>query len=542
MLKQGRQRVLEVLAVWVVFIAYAGQPAPDVNESHYLTKARSFWDPEACAGDLFLGSENTHWLFYALTGWLTRFCPLTVYAWIGRLVTWLLLAVAWRNLVRAVAPNTYAAVWTAPLLVVLIERGHLAGEWLVGGFEAKGIAYALVLCALRFGILGEWSRVWLCVGGAAAFHLLVGAWSALALTFCWFVGVSERNRQCPAKFWPGIIASIKQQRWSACWGLGLALPGMVPVFLSRLKSDSTTVLFAAEVQSHFRLAHHQYFPAFGVDRVAALSVLLVLFALVRWRTRLLAELSTAYHFGLASLGLVVCGIVFSAVAASESIWSPWAWVVLRLYWFRLADVAIPIFVCLGLATLVAWKYNDAPRRSRPRYWYAGILAMLWIAFGAQVLERYGDGRPRADRAALPSYAQDNERTAKTYRNWLAVCEWIRESTPTNAGFLTPPAQQTFKWYAWRREVFCWKDMPQDDARIVDWWRRANDVYFGPRDWPNGWFDYTDDEIVALAERYQADYLVTAQREYESRPSRLRLVYPDDPSQRTTYVVIKLNDD
>ena len=55
---------------------FAGQIPPDVNESHYLPKAKHFWDPTWCAGDLFLGSSFSHWLFYVTTGWLTRFLSL----------------------------------------------------------------------------------------------------------------------------------------------------------------------------------------------------------------------------------------------------------------------------------------------------------------------------------------------------------------------------------------------------------------------------------------------------------------------------------
>src|SRR5688500_11446594 len=48
----------EIALVFVVFATYAAWPVPDVNEAHYLTKARHFWDPAWVAGDFFLDSAD----------------------------------------------------------------------------------------------------------------------------------------------------------------------------------------------------------------------------------------------------------------------------------------------------------------------------------------------------------------------------------------------------------------------------------------------------------------------------------------------------
>src|SRR4051794_17706862 len=84
---------LEVLAIWGIFALHAGWPIPDVNESHYLVKAKYFWNPGWAARDFFLQSPSerggsdlseSHLLFYLLTGWLTQFVSLYWYAAIGR--------------------------------------------------------------------------------------------------------------------------------------------------------------------------------------------------------------------------------------------------------------------------------------------------------------------------------------------------------------------------------------------------------------------------------------------------------------------------
>ncbi|HEX7446499.1 MAG TPA: hypothetical protein VF306_03075, partial [Pirellulales bacterium] len=132
---------VEIVLIFLVFVAQAAWPAPDVNEPHYLGKARHFWNNAWAPRDFFFESADTHLVFYAACGWLTRWLTLPQFAWGGRLVTWLLLAWAWRRLSWRVAPRPGWAILTAVILLTLNVGCHLAGEWVVGGFEAKGLAY-----------------------------------------------------------------------------------------------------------------------------------------------------------------------------------------------------------------------------------------------------------------------------------------------------------------------------------------------------------------------------------------------------------------
>ncbi|MGH7137007.1 MAG: DUF6798 domain-containing protein, partial [Pirellulales bacterium] len=79
---------LEIALVLAMFALQAGWPAPDVNEPHYLGKARHYWDPGWAAGDFFFESADTHLVFYITCGWITRWLSLPAAAWLGRLVTW----------------------------------------------------------------------------------------------------------------------------------------------------------------------------------------------------------------------------------------------------------------------------------------------------------------------------------------------------------------------------------------------------------------------------------------------------------------------
>ena len=95
---------MEIVLICGLFFLFAGSPPPGVNEAHYLAKAKHFWDPHWCGRDLFLDSSNAHPVFFWLVGWITLICSLPTTAWVGRAVTWLLLAIGWQRLSWAVVP------------------------------------------------------------------------------------------------------------------------------------------------------------------------------------------------------------------------------------------------------------------------------------------------------------------------------------------------------------------------------------------------------------------------------------------------------
>ena len=128
-----------------------------------------------------------------------------------------------------------------------------------------------------------------------------------------------------------------------------------------------------------------------------------------------------------------------------------------------------------------------------------------------------------------------------------TCIWIRENLPADALFITPYAQQTFKWYAHRTEVFCWKDIPQDATRIVEWDRRFRQLHQIQQGTELELLSFSDDVLLDIAQEYAADYLVLPQRVYDlasrdpdvGKP-RFKLVYPD-AGVKASYVVLKFGE-
>lgn len=161
----------EIGLIFLLFFLQAGWPAPDVNEPHYLSKARHYWDPAWCANDFFCASADAHQVFYWTFGWLTQLLPFATVAWLGRILTWALVAWAWRRLSWSLVPAAWYSVLSAALWVMLTDRCQMAGEWVIGGVEAKGFAYALVLLGIEALVRGRWTGAWLLFGAASSSHI-----------------------------------------------------------------------------------------------------------------------------------------------------------------------------------------------------------------------------------------------------------------------------------------------------------------------------------------------------------------------------------
>jgi hypothetical protein len=223
--------------------------------------------------------------------------------------------------------------------------------------------------------------------------------------------------------------------------------------------------------------------------------------------------------------------------------------ILRFYWFRLADVAVPMGVAL---VAMRWVARNHVR-------WAGVVLVVLAVFHLSdcAMLRWFGNPPFAER--VPSVAawqagfrwmtgradhdifprQPRADRLPDYPRWRLACEWIDQSgqIPADARFLTPRLAQTFKWYAHRGEVANWKEIPQDAKGLVRWWAQIQDIYAtnDPRPGEAHYFDFPGqlgvERLKRLAVRYEADYAITP---VTDSPLPLPVVY-SNPS----YVIYRL---
>ncbi|MGI9430425.1 MAG: DUF6798 domain-containing protein [Bythopirellula sp.] len=518
-----QRRWLEIALIVVVFFVAGGAPVPHVNETHYLAKAKHYWQPEWCAGDLFLESGKAHVTFYWTVGILTKWFALPTVAWMGRLAAWLALAISWYRLHRSVIDWPMSSVLTAMLLVTLIHWTNFAGEWVVGGVEGKCFAYACVFAGLANLAHNRWHRVWPWLGLAAAFHVLVGGWSVVAAGAVWWLQ-SRHERPTLKSMLPALMVG----------GL-FALPGVLPALLLTQSASPETVAEANQIYVFDRLPHHLApltLPSAELQKKALrFGLLLVGFAWLRYfcfrqlasnqdASASLAPLDRLMRFATAALLISVAGLGWELATWNHPALSARF---LKYYWFRLADIALPVAVSLGLFSLAQTMIH------RQRKWGFALLTLCLALPTCHLFNttwaRFEAPRPPADRKM------------NHYASYRAACDWIRENTPQAAVFLVPRRAQSFKWNANRSDLVTWKDVPQNAADLITW----RDRYFHVHSHYNedrqrviyrSLAAQGTDRIRKLAEQYKIDFVLT--KEYP--PLFLPVVYGN--AHYTLYSVAK----
>jgi hypothetical protein len=493
----------EFALIVALFFVIAGGAAPDVNEAHYLTKAKSYWQPDWCNRDLFLASADAHLVFYWLFGWVTRIVSLPATAWIGRLVGWTLLAASWMWLISSMEfgkrPGT--ALLTAAIAATLWESAHLAGEWILGGLEAKVPAYALVIFALGCALRGQHRGMVLSIAAAVALHPLVGGWAALACAYAML-------REATPIAWRALMPAI------FC-GIVVAAVGVVPLLaLDRAPADVTEQ--ANLIYVYQRLPHHLVWHKMPPVRILRFAIMVVIWIVARQRVTLPPANLFLQRFAEASLWIAAGGLLWDAIGVVAP---ALAAKFLKYYWFRLADIAVP----MALATLVA-AWGQALYRQRSR-WFSPAFVVTMVAIVAAVAGKFSDHRrdprPGADRQGQILSAAAQSESMRRFRDWKSMCQWVQRFTPAESLFLTPTFSQTFKWYAGRAEVATWKDIPQDAQSVVEWTKlreriAATGVY-------NSEMALDPTALQALIVDRDFDYVVTV-REFGQLDWDLRVVF------------------
>ena len=161
-----------------------------------------------------------------------------------------------------------------------------------------------------------------------------------------------------------------------------------------------------------------------------------------------------------------------------------------------------------------------------------VLALSPLAVGAIVLYMQGPVRI-VDAWQRSTLVKDDEGRAN-----LDLYRWMRESSPRDGIFLTPPDLDGARFLGQRAIVVDWKAVPLIPTELVVWYERLCDVtgrrIAGSGDL-NGYHTMDPPRLAAIVAKYHADYVVL-RRGGERRFPNLATVY-----QNGAYTVLKIAD-
>jgi len=482
----SRQSIAAAIVIFVSFFVFAAvrAPVPGVNEPHYLSKAKHYWNPDWCSGDLFLESSNPHRFFYQAVGWPTLWLSLEQTAWLGRWLALGVLALGWTALGHRLLHDKWAVMCSAWIYLLLAAIGNLSGEWIVGGVESKVFAFGLLLLGGALALDGAWNRAAIASGLAIAFHPLVGVWGVVAASIATLPAIVRRS---------GTQDKRVRTHWTRNWRpllllLLCALPGLLPA-LSVVGNGSAA---ADRVQVFERLSHHldpMTFRAFGYIWYGLLIVCWLVAGRFGGND---GKLRTFDRFVWASLLIAAVGFIagFGPRPPEQMPLFEFRMTLLKFYPFRLFDAVLPIAVALTLTNAVRGRPAGASTSFRRRLvWCVAALGLL----ASLVL-------PAVDRN--PSRMSPHQLS-----DWIDACRWIESETSRDALIVTPRESWAFKWYAQRAEYFSYKDCPQDAPALLEWTARR--VFLGSWIHPPSGRSYSIRDLRVLHTKSAATFLMTA---------------------------------
>ncbi len=462
-------RLPVILLLFLSFAAYSVKraPVPGVNEPHYLTKAKHYWNPQWCADDIFLQSTNTHIVFYQTIGILTNWFTLEQTAWIARVVVLLLLTVAWDSLMQQLLPNRWMSLWTAWCFLFFSAIGNFSGEWMVGGVESKGFSYAFV-----FLMLSAWMRkqpLWAgtFAGLAISFHPIVGCWSLIAGLFAFIINWLVRRKENQS-----VAETIPRKKYLLAFGLLIlcALPGLIPAFQMLASVPHEIAVKADHLQVYFRLKHHLDPMVFSGLRYFVYGFLLILFCGASWGFNKIESMKSKEHriffwYVIGAFLIALAGVIVSyRTGTPEEMWmKDFRTFLLKFYTSRLFDVMMLVAASVTLVRFTGWLISPHAGNERQSVKQQSVRHILvWLLFAGGLLGTI----------LIPSIdARPRRLSTAQQAAWQEACLWIKTNTPEDAIVLTPRTNWAFRWFAERTDYVSYKDCPQDAPSIVKWHKR-----------------------------------------------------------------------
>lgn len=467
------------------------------NEVDVLPLAKQYVFPKWISEDWYLNQPPGYRLiFQTIFGNLIGNFGFLATSIIGRLFCYTLVATGIVLIGRKLT-LTLPSLLVVVGLFVYIRRyqGIVAREWLVEGLETKAIAYGLVLLSLHFMLSGRYRPMMLMLGLATSFHVLVGGWTFFAVLGWLFL----RDRK-----------QITNLAYLAKLLLIYAIASIFaikPIVEQLFTPNPASEIAPSYIYVFFRLPHHLNPLSWNSQWWIIFFVYLLIFSIsinvLKHQKENRSYIDLAIFTGLTLIpfmtGLAIAPFDFQGKF-------------LQYYPFRLGDIMLPLNTCLLFVCALQQTFTN-----QKKIYLCLCLILISIACSFQGVKFQQE---LFELSQFPSGEQ------KVDPEWKTLCHWVRDRTPDNTNFISPPIDlESFTWLAERPTVAQYKLFPQNKGRILAWYERITDLSGNgnllsnrnPRRskkkeiedlLTNGYNHLTTPQVKALMIKYKANYLVT----------------------------------
>ncbi|MCC0177989.1 hypothetical protein I4641_13475 [Waterburya agarophytonicola K14] len=473
------------------------------NEVDVLPLAKQFVDHDWIANDWYLNLEtNYRYLFQIIFGWLIVHLGFLATSIIGRLFCYGLVATGLVLLGQKLGLNlTYLLLATIALTYQGYLQGAIAGEWFVGGLEAKAVAYGLILIAIPLMLSRRYLWMMMLLGLATSFHVLVGGWAFLT-TLGWLC--------LPPK---ARLLKLGQNIWLLFAVYLAASAFAIPPILQQLVASTPPGNISPSfIYVFLRLPHHlnpfAWHPLLWLRLAIYLGIWIWCVSLLKniadakgWQPVDYARLELT-EFTLISLVPFVIGIAIAFFDSEGSF--------LQYYPFRFGDTILPLATYLLTACTLQTKFSVKKHRSIC-FILIGCILFTQITFFSQ------------SAIAAQNFPTQQQNVDP---QWKLMSDWIENNTPQDAVFISHPWYlANFTWMTQRATVVKLKMFPQTKDGIVEYYQRLNDlsggnlakIYFGSEKLDQvktvkaisaGFSALNTSQVLKLMKKYQCEYFLT----------------------------------
>ena len=504
-----RQNVVKT-AIVLIFLSLRllldGNMAGSVwNEVDVLPLAKQFVDPTWMSSDWYLNTEtNYRYLFQLIFGSCIVHLGFLVTSIMGRLLCYAL--VAYGLVLLGQKLGLRLSYLLLAIIIITYQgsfQGAIAGEWFVGGLEAKAVAYGLIMIAIPLMLNRNYIWMTLLLGVATSFHVLVGGW-AFITTLGWLsIRPQARLFKLGKQIWLLLLIYIASSAFA------------IPATLHQLLTPSPVGNISSSfIYVFLRLPHHlnpiSWHPILWLKFLVYLVVWI--FCMISLKKNADSQgwnRETDARFELAEFTLIAL-IPFMAGIAISFFDRQGQW--LQYYPFRFGDVMLPLTTCL----LVSCSLQN--QLSFQKYKFRFLLAAL---LGCIFFTQIGVFTQRAI-----AYQNFPAQQQNVNHQWKLMSKWIHNHTEKDAIIISHPWKlDNFTWLTERATIVKLKMFPQTPSAIVEYYERLNalsggalaEIYFGEEELDqrktvkaitDGFANLDTAQVKQLMTKYQANYFLT----------------------------------